>query len=713
MVGMIGTADSIIERMRGYNPAIDVERLGRAFAFGRDAHDGQMRASGEPYFTHPIAVANILIDMRLDEDTVITALLHDTVEDCDVTLSTLDQQFGGDVPQLVDGVTKLSRIAIQSSPSSAQAENFRKLLLAMSEDVRVLLVKLADRTHNMRTLSFIKKPDKQQRIARETMDIFAPLAERIGLTRIQQELEDNAFAVLNGEMRQSIINRLDFLTSEAEITIPTIAVELQDTLSRIGLECSVSGRMKSAYSIWRKMQNKAVTMDQLADIMAFRVLVPGTADCYAALGQLHQNYPTVMGRFKDYISTPKRNGYQSLHTGVLGPQNHRIEVQIRTPEMHEVAEHGVAAHWIYKETRSRRNSISVKWIQELVGILDEEAGADEFLEHTKLDLYRDQVFCFTPRGDLISLPRGATAVDFAYAVHTKIGETCNGVRINGKARQLATELENGDQIEILTAEDAKPKAEWEGFVQTARAKSAIRRFQRAQRVTEFSRIGKTLIEKTFREYGKPFRSRTLERSLAAFGLTRVDEVFALVGEDRLSPLRVLEKMHPDVIIKEKADDDRRQKRAGRQPQLKISGDDAGVAVTIARCCHPLPGEAIVGIFTTGKGVTVHKVGCTTLSKFTDMPELWLDVSWESGSLRMVNGRLITVLSNEPGSLASLATVISQQGGNISNINLTDRTPDFFKFELDLEVKDVEHMRAIIAVLSANKYVESVARADSR
>ncbi|HCI20612.1 MAG TPA: bifunctional (p)ppGpp synthetase/guanosine-3',5'-bis(diphosphate) 3'-pyrophosphohydrolase [Alphaproteobacteria bacterium] len=710
---MIGTADSIIERMRGYNPAIDVERLGRAFAFGRDAHDGQMRASGEPYFTHPIAVANILIDMRLDEDTVITALLHDTVEDCDVTLSTLDQQFGGDVPQLVDGVTKLSRIAIQSSPSSAQAENFRKLLLAMSEDVRVLLVKLADRTHNMRTLSFIKKPDKQQRIARETMDIFAPLAERIGLTRIQQELEDNAFAVLNGEMRQSIINRLDFLTSEAEITIPTIAVELQDTLSRIGLECSVSGRMKSAYSIWRKMQNKAVTMDQLADIMAFRVLVPGTADCYAALGQLHQNYPTVMGRFKDYISTPKRNGYQSLHTGVLGPQNHRIEVQIRTPEMHEVAEHGVAAHWIYKETRSRSNSISVKWIQELVGILDEEAGADEFLEHTKLDLYRDQVFCFTPRGDLISLPRGATAVDFAYAVHTKIGETCNGVRINGKARQLATELENGDQIEILTAEDAKPKAEWEGFVQTARAKSAIRRFQRAQRVTEFSRIGKTLIEKTFREYGKPFRSRTLERSLAAFGLTRVDEVFALVGEDRLSPLRVLEKMHPDVIIKEKADDDRRQKRAGRQPQLKISGDDAGVAVTIARCCHPLPGEAIVGIFTTGKGVTVHKVGCTTLSKFTDMPELWLDVSWESGSLRMVNGRLITVLSNEPGSLASLATVISQQGGNISNINLTDRTPDFFKFELDLEVKDVEHMRAIIAVLSANKYVESVARADSR
>ena len=709
---MIGTADPIIERMRGYHAAVDADRLARAFAFGRDAHEGQVRASGEPYFTHPIAVANILMDMHLDEESIITALLHDTVEDCDVTLRTLDDEFGGDVAQLVDGVTKLSRLAIKSLPSSAQAENFRKLLLAMSEDVRVLMVKLADRTHNMRTLSFIPKPEKQLRIARETMDIYAPLAERIGLTNIQNELEDSAFEVLNGDMRQSILTRLEFLTSEAEVTIPTIAVELQSTLERIGIECSVTGRLKSAFSIWRKMQTKAVTMDQLADIVAFRILVPTVEDCYRAIGQLHQNYPTVMGRFKDYISTPKRNGYRSLHTGLLGPQNHRIEIQIRTPDMHRVAEHGVAAHWHYKDGSKDAGPPKYKWVQELVGLLDEDAGADEFLEHTKMDLYHDQVFCFTPRGDLIALPRGATAVDFAYAVHTQIGETCVGVRINGKTRQLATELQNGDQIDILTSGQAKPRAEWESFVKTGRAKSAIRRYHRAQRVTEFSRIGRALIEKTFREYDRPFRSRALEQSLSAFGVTRVEEVFALVGEDRLQPIRVLERLHPDIVVDDAKGRKSRKREQARHPKLKIDGDDAGTAVTIARCCHPLPGEAIVGIFTTGKGITVHKVGCSTLSKFSDAPELWLDVSWDKDSLRRVNGRLNTVLTNEPGSLASLATVISQQGGNISNIHLTDRNPDFFRFELDLEVKDVEHMRAIIAVLQANKYVESVERADN-
>ena len=707
---MIGTASPLIDRMLGYDPHIDGERLERAFELGKTAHAGQLRASGEPYFTHPVAVANLLIDMRLDVDTVITALLHDTVEDCGVELPTLAEQFGTDVAQLVDGVTKLSRIAIQSSPSTAQAENFRKLLLAMSEDVRVLLVKLADRTHNMRTLSFIRKEEKRRRIARETMDIFAPLAERIGVTSLQNELEDTAFEVLDAEMRQGIINRLDFMVSESEILIPMISVELQSKLEQIGIESSVNGRMKTPYSIWTKLQRKKVSMDQLADIMAFRVLVPDVSDCYRALGQLHLNYPTVMGRFKDYISTPKRNGYQSLHTGVIGPENHKIEVQIRTPEMHNIAEHGVAAHWSYKDQFQKKNTRKIKWIQELVGILDEEAGADEFLEHTKLDLYKDQVFCFTPRGDLIAMPKGATAVDFAFAVHTKIGETCVGVRINGKTRQLATELENGDQIEILTEPTAKPKAEWESFVLTGRAKSAIRRFIRAQRASEFSRIGKALIQKTFREHSKSFRSRSLEKALGAFGVTKLEELYALVGEDRLSPRKVLEKLHPDAVTDESVAARPNAAKSNSKPSLTIRGDNSGTAVTMARCCHPLPGESIVGIFTTGKGVTVHTIGCATLSKFNDTPELWLDVDWEGDATRMVNGRLNTVLSNEPGSLASVATVISQQGGNISNIQLSDRNPDFFHILLDLEVKDVEHMRTIIAVLQTNKYVESVERA---
>ena len=707
---MIGTASPLIDRMLGYDPHIDGERLERAFELGKTAHAGQLRASGEPYFTHPVAVANLLIDMRLDVDTVITALLHDTVEDCGVELPTLAEQFGTDVAQLVDGVTKLSRIAIQSSPSTAQAENFRKLLLAMSEDVRVLLVKLADRTHNMRTLSFIRKEEKRRRIARETMDIFAPLAERIGVTSLQNELEDTAFEVLDAEMRQGIINRLDFMVSESEILIPMISVELQSKLEQIGIESSVNGRMKTPYSIWTKLQRKKVSMDQLADIMAFRVLVPDVSDCYRALGQLHLNYPTVMGRFKDYISTPKRNGYQSLHTGVIGPENHKIEVQIRTPEMHNIAEHGVAAHWSYKDQFQNENTRKIKWIQELVGILDEEAGADEFLEHTKLDLYKDQVFCFTPRGDLIAMPKGATAVDFAFAVHTKIGETCVGVRINGKTRQLATELENGDQIEILTEPTAKPKAEWESFVLTGRAKSAIRRFIRAQRASEFSRIGKALIQKTFREHSKSFRSRSLEKALGAFGVTKLEELYALVGEDRLSPRKVLEKLHPDAVTDESVAVRPNAAKSNSKPSLTIRGDNSGTAVMMARCCHPLPGESIVGIFTTGKGVTVHTIGCATLSKFNDTPELWLDVDWEGDATRMVNGRLNTVLSNEPGSLASVATVISQQGGNISNIQLSDRNPDFFHILLDLEVKDVEHMRTIIAVLQTNKYVESVERA---
>ena len=548
---MIEAADDLYQKIKAYNTAVDGDKLRRAFDFGMQAHDGQVRASGEPYFFHPIAVANILADMRLDLDTVITALLHDTVEDCDVTLETLQSQFGASVAQLVDGVTKLSRIGMQPSPNSMQAENFRKLLLAMSEDVRVLLVKLADRTHNMRTISFIPKDEKRQRIARETLEIYAPLAERIGVTHLQHDLENDAFAVLHSEMNQTISNRLEFLVQQSEIVIPMISVELQDVVEQAGIECSVNGRLKTAYSIWRKMQRKKVTMDQLSDIMAFRVLVPTTDDCYRALGSIHAHYPTVMGRFKDYISTPKRNGYQSLHTGVIGPENHKIEIQLRTPDMHEIAENGVAAHWDYKNPELSKRTIKIKWIQELVGILDEEAGADEFLENTKMDLYHDQVFCFTPRGDLIALPKGATAVDFAYAVHSKVGEKCCGVRINGKNRQLATELENGDQIDIITASNARPRPEWESFVKTGRARSGIRRSVRAERMVEFSLIGKTILQKVFREYGKPFRSRSVEKIISVFNFHKLDDLYAQIGEGRIEPELVLEKLHPDLATSRK------------------------------------------------------------------------------------------------------------------------------------------------------------------
>ena len=710
---MIEAADALFNKIHAYDPSVDGDKLKRAFIFGMEAHDGQTRASGEPYYIHPIAVANILADMRLDLDTVITALLHDTVEDCDVPLDALDAAFGSSIAQLVDGVTKLSRIGLQAGQNSLQAENFRKLLLAMSEDVRVLLVKLADRTHNMNTIDHIPKPEKRTRIARETLEIYAPLAERIGVTNLQHALENAAFGVLQDEMAQTITARLDYMVQESEIIIPMISVELQDVVERGGVECSVSGRLKSPYSIWRKMQRKKVTMDQLSDIMAFRILVPSTADCYQALGSLHAAYPNVMGRFKDYISTPKRNGYQSLHTGVIGPENHKIEIQVRTPEMHTIAEYGVAAHWNYKDPSSDNNLRKFKWIQELVGILDEEAGAEEFLEHTKMDLYHDQVFCFTPRGDLIALPKGATAVDFAYAVHSKIGQKCCGVRINGKNRQLATELENGDQIDIITKATARPLAEWENFVKTGRAKSGIRRAVRAERAVEFSRVGKSILQKAFLEVNKPLKKRAMEKIPQIFGVQKPEDLFALVGEGRLQPELVIEKMFPDLAKSKKrvrpTGETDRDRSKSRKPLLKIQGVNSGVAITMARCCHPLPGEDIVGIFTTGKGVTVHRAECATLVDFNDMPELWMDVGWEHEGPKRVMGRLNTVLSNEPGALAAVATIIGQQGGNISNIHLTDRNADFFSFQLDLEVKDVEHMRTVIAVLQANNFVERVER----
>jgi len=586
----------------------------------------------------------------------------------------------------------------------------------MSEDVRVLLVKLADRTHNMHTISHIPKQEKRARIARETLEIYAPLAELIGVTNLQHNLEDKAFAVLHQEMAQTINARLEYMVQESEIVIPMISVELQDVVERGGVECSVNGRLKSAYSIWRKMQRKKVTMDQLSDVMAFRVLVPSSEDCYRALGCVHAAYPNVMGRIKDYISTPKRNGYQSIHTGVIGPENHKIEIQVRTPEMHSVAEYGVAAHWDYKTNNFDKKMFKFRWIEELVGILDEEAGAEEFLEHTKMDLYHDQVFCFTPRGDLIALPKGATAVDFAYAVHSKVGEKCCGVRINGKNRQLATELENGDKIEIITKSTARPLAEWEGFVKTGRAKSGIRRVVRAERAVEFSRVGRSMLQKAFSESNKRLQKRVLNKIPQLFSVQKIEDIFAQIGEGRLQPELVLEKLYPDLAKSKK-----RVKTAGdvkgswtkkNKPLLTIRGVNSGVAITTARCCHPLPGEDIVGIFTTGKGVTVHRVDCSTLVDFNDMPELWMDVGWEHEGPRRVLGRLNTVLSHEPGALAAVATVIGQQGGNISDIHLTDRSADFFSFKLDLEVKNVEHMRTIIAVLQANNFVESVERSSS-
>ena len=511
-------------------------------------------------------------------------------------------------------------------------------------------------------------------------------------------------------MRESILTRVNFLADENDNLIPRISADLQALVEDENIECQVTGRRKSAYSIWRKMQAKNASLQQLSDIMAFRVIVPSTAQCYQALGILHGKFPMVMGRMKDYISTPKRNGYRSLHTGVIGPMNRKIEIQIRTPEMHDIAERGVAAHWDYKQQHDDQAPVSSDWVQELVQLLEINTGADEFLEHTKLEMFSDQVFCFTPRGDLISLPRGATAVDFAYAVHTEVGEHCVGVMVNGKSRQLATTLENGDMVQIDTNQDAKPQPEWEHFVVTGRAKAGIRRFVRHEQQKEFSRVGQALLEKEYRFRRVAFDVQKIEDALSVFGRSRVDEVFEQIAAGERSAKDVFEKVNPELAMVTSKEEKASAETDSEIPairRLNISSMAPGVAYHLAKCCHPLPGDQIVGIITTGRGLTVHSKNCSTLAKFNDVPELWVEVDWNRTGSRRFAGRITAIIFHEPGALAALCTIIGQQAGNISFIQLTERSTDFFTFIVDIDVKDRAHLQSIMSVLRSNKYVESV------
>src|SRR5579864_2669324 len=493
----------LVELVKSYDPKADEAALNRAYVYSMKAHGAQLRASGDPYFSHPVEVAGLLAQMKLDSASIVTGLLHDTVEDTVATLDDIERLFGPEIARLVDGVTKLSRIELQSDQTK-QAENFRKLVLAMSEDIRVLLVKLADRLHNMQTLHFLKDEERRRRIARETMDIYVPLAERIGMHRMKDQLEDLAFAELHSEARGSIIARLGFLREQGGDIVSRIVEELTETLKDGGLAAAISGREKSPYSIWRKMQRKNVSFEQLADVMAFRVLVNEVGDCYHALGLIHSAYHVVPGRFKDFISTPKPNNYRSLHTGVIGPERQRIEMQIRTGDMHEVAELGVAAHWIYKQQAGAVDGRQYRWLRELLEILDHASNPEEFLEHTKLEMFQDQVFAFTPKGDLIALPRGATPVDFAYAVHSQIGDTCVGAKINGRLLPLRTELANGDQVEIVRSKAQTPSPTWERFVVTGKARAGVPPLVRQQQQTQYPHLGRGIGEEGFRQQREDF-----------------------------------------------------------------------------------------------------------------------------------------------------------------------------------------------------------------
>ncbi len=711
----------LVERLKAYNPGADEELVNRAYVYAMKAHGSQVRASGDPYFSHPLEVAGILLSFKLDTATIVTALLHDTIEDTSATHEDLETLFGGEISRLVDGVTKLTRLELQSDHK--QAENFRKLLLAMSEDIRVLLVKLADRLHNMRTLHFIKNSESRRRIALETMEIYAPLAERIGMHEVKHELEDMSFAELNPDARDSLMARLDFLREQGGTLTPRIITEIELVMEESDVKCRISGREKTPYSIWRKMQRQNINFEQLCDIMAFRITVDTVADCYQVLGVIHSRYPVVPGRFRDYISTPKPNGYRSLHTSVFGPERHRIEIQIRTHEMHDIAEQGVAAHWRYKQQDADKvDGRQYRWLRELLDILENTAGPEEFLEHTKLEMFQDQVFCFTPRGDLITLPHGATPVDFAYAVHSEVGDHCVGVKINGHMGQLRTPLKNGAQVEILTSKAQTPSPTWERFVVTGKARAHIRRFVRITEREQYMTLGEAILKKAFTEEGYEFTHKALDGVLKTFKVPTWQDLCAEVGAGHLTARHVMETVFPGIKAKKPNDKvisiSRARERLGGAPKGKktggipIRGLIPGMAMHFAGCCHPLPGDRIVGIVTTGKGVTLHTIDCEMLETYSDQPERWLDVAWdqeEQGEEAHV-GRVHISVANEPGSLGNLSMVIAKNEGNISNIKITNRTIEIFELLLDIEVRDVKHLTDIIAALRATPVIHEVERA---
>ncbi|MGD9537899.1 MAG: bifunctional (p)ppGpp synthetase/guanosine-3',5'-bis(diphosphate) 3'-pyrophosphohydrolase [Alphaproteobacteria bacterium] len=707
----------LVERVKGYEPNADEALLNRAYVFSMLAHGPQRRANGDPYFSHPVEVAGILTDLRLDSTSIVTALLHDTVEDTFATLEEIEDKFGPKVARLVDGVTKLSRLEVQSD-TTKEAENFRKFLLAMSEDIRVLLVKLADRLHNMRTLHFVEDPAKRRRTALQTMEIYAPLAERIGLTEMKDELEDLCFAELNPEARDSVLTRLEFLRAEAGPLVEKIIAELNDTLVKAKIRAAVSGREKKPYSIWRKMEQKNVSFEQLSDVVAFRIVVETIEDCYRALGVVHRAYRVVPGRFKDYISTPKANGYSSLHTAVIGPERRRIEIQIRTREMHEEAEFGVAAHWAFKQGTEAKDGRYYRWIRELLEILDKASGPEEFLEHTKLEMFRDQVFAFTPMGELITLPKGATVVDFAYAVHSEIGDSCVGAKINGRMVPLRTELANGDQVEIIRSKIASPSPTWERFVVTGKARAHVRRFVRSRQRQEYIGLGRAIIQRLFRQENAAYSDALVDEAAQRLRLKGADDLLAALGDGTLTSPQVVQALFPErhaepaparlAVARPSA-----EAKAG-DPGIPIKGLTPGVAVHLASCCHPLPGDRIVGIVTTGKGVTVHTIDCESLEAFHEMPERWLDLSWdvEGGEARGHVGRLKVVSVNEPGSLGSLAGAIGKAHGNINNLKIVNRSPEFFEFLIDVEVRDLKHLSSVIAALRAVPSISNVERTAS-
>ncbi len=693
--------DELIERIATYNPKSNSKLIRAAFEYGARMHFGQYRHSGDPYFTHPFEVAEILANMQLDDATIITAFLHDTIEDTGSTYSEVSDLFGREVAELVDGVTKLTNLQLSSSETK-QAENFRKLFMAMSKDMRVILVKLADRLHNMRTIRAMR-PDKQAQKSRETMDIYAPLAGRMGMQWMREELEDMAFHVLNPDARSSIMRRFLRLQKESGDVIEKITGDIRYELAEARITAEAFGRAKKPYSIWRKMQEKDQSFSRLSDTYGFRVITKNEADCYRVLGVIHQRWRAVPGRFKDYISQPKSNGYRSIHTTVSGRDGKRVEVQIRTRQMHEVAEAGVAAHWSYRDGVRVENPFAVdpaKWIAGLTERFETADDHGEFLEHVKLEMYSDQVFCFTPKGEVVKLPRGATPLDFAYAIHTRIGDRCVGAKVDGIRVPLWTRLKNGQSVVIMTAEGQAPQATWIDIVVTGRAKAAIRKSLRSEDRDRFVRLGRELARVAFENVGRKATDKALMTAAKQLRLEDELELLARLGSAELQGRDVINILYPEASTSEDVID-------GAAAVVGLAPEQA---FNRASCCQPVPGERIVGIAHRGKGVMVHAIDCDALSALEDDSSRWVDLHWHAGNHPAIHTVSLKVtISNDAGVLGRICTLIGEQKANISDLRFLDRKPDFYSVLVDVDLRDLEHLHAVMLVLEADSDVASIRR----
>ncbi len=733
----------LVERVQRYKPDVNEALLNKAYVYAMQKHGFQKRASGDPYFSHPLEVAAILTEMHMDEATIAVALLHDTIEDTSATRAEIDELFGPEMGKLVEGLTKLKKLDLVSKKAE-QAENLRKLLLAISEDVRVLLVKLADRLHNMRTLGHMRE-DKRLRIAEETMEIYAPLAGRMGMQGMREELEELSFSYINPEAYRMVKGRLaEFLTRNKHV-LGEIEKALSTLFEKYDIHAEVKSRQKKPWSVFRKMEAKALAFEQLSDIFGFRVIVDTVEDCYLALCAIHTTWSMVPGRFKDYISTPKQNDYRSIHTTIVGPSRQRVELQIRTQEMNSVAEYGVAAHSIYKDSGGNEDAAvaiskdtnAYAWLRRTIEQLADGDNPEDFLENTRLELFQDQVFCFTPKGMLIALPRGATPIDFAYAVHTEVGDTCVGARINGRVMPLMTELKNGDEVDIIRSKAQVPPAAWESIVVTGKARSAIRRATKNAIRKQYSGLGARILERAFQRAGKTFAKESLKPVLHRLARKDVEDVLTSVGRGELASGDVMKAVFPDYKDERVTQVQPKQReegwsrirnaagmlfqipgRASRRDKGSLPKDGAvpirGIHSDLPVHFAPegaVPGDRIVGIVQPGSGITIYPIQSPSLTAFDDQPERWIDVRWDidENNKERFPARVSVTCINAPGSLADIAQVVASNDANIHTLSMIRTAPDFTEMLLDLEVWDLKHLNRLLSQLKENASVSDARR----